>query len=393
MRCRRRSTCLFILAAAWTGVLLLFWHRTDRDDLSLQPPPPPLHALPPVSLEVGRPLRVEVWGKAAITDYLWQHIINGTTEARLGGLWTFGLAQFGRVTLTLRTGYGVQPSKVPQDTELVILVLNAHNDEKQPGALVWLELLRQLPRLRHAGIVLLAREDCSNNWLRQYVDDPRYKIRFVFMTYGQADLLDDKKYLQWPLGVATYRHFPRGVAGGAALQAHRPYLANLLATVYPGSSREELVGVLKSSPSGDIFIKTRADWVPKEDASREYMQTLLGSHHTLCPAGLNTECYRWFEALACGSIPIVEDVIQPATCTHDPLRLMKHFHAPFLYVRKWTELPALLAKRRALAPEQQQKEREHAVAWYEWFKQQMRQRFLEVLAYHFDAYPAQEMPA
>ena len=34
-------------------------------------------------------------------------------------------------------------------------------------------------------------------------------------------------------------------------------------------------------------------------------------------------CYRWYEAMAAGSTPIVEDVVQPPGCARDPLALLK----------------------------------------------------------------------
>jgi len=45
------------------------------------------------------------------------------------------------------------------------------------------------------------------------------------------------------------------------------------------------------------------------------------------PTG-SARCYRWYEAAASGSTPIVEDIIKPASCGRDPLALLKVRNAP-----------------------------------------------------------------
>lgn len=86
--------------------------------------------LNPALLEVFRPVveqlrnqskpadavTVEVWGKAAIGDYLFRHVLGGWVEPRMGGVWSYGEARCGDLRFTYRTGHGVRPSKVPQST-------------------------------------------------------------------------------------------------------------------------------------------------------------------------------------------------------------------------------------------------------------------------------------
>jgi hypothetical protein len=136
---------------------------------------------------------------------------------------------------------------------MVVLVLNGREADKVAAAKVWLELLPTLPHLRHAGLVLLGREDCNMDWLRVYLDAPAYRLRFVFETYG-GNLLDNKRVFQWPLGVATYRGFPslveplhrtvqrreehKLVLPPSADVQPRRHVCNFFGTVYPNSSRE-----------------------------------------------------------------------------------------------------------------------------------------------------------
>lgn len=130
------------------------------------------------------PLKVEVWGKAAIGNYLFQHVLAGWVESRLGGVWHYGEARCGNLQFRYRTGHGVRPSKVPQDAQHVVLVLNAHETHMEKEAMKWMDLLPKLAKLQHAVLVLHAREDCENDWLRPYLKSPAHKLRAVFMTYG-----------------------------------------------------------------------------------------------------------------------------------------------------------------------------------------------------------------
>ncbi|EGD77267.1 hypothetical protein PTSG_08361 [Salpingoeca rosetta] len=342
---------------------------------------------------------VEVWSKAAIGTYFQEHIMQTVIEPRLNGVWFFSQGQCPRVKLNFRSGPGVIPQKVPHNAKHVVLILNGHNEEKIPTAKQWLDLLPQLPHLEAVGLVVLAQEDCTNHWLRPYLEDEgRFKIKFAFMVYGGKDWVDGVRVQQWPLGVATYRKFPRAINYLAAVgpnpnititavrKTRRKYLCNLQATIYEGSSRETLLQVLRASGlAKDCFINARTQWLPNEtpETAEEYKQMLLESEYTLAPAGLNTECYRWYEAAAAGSTPIVEDVIQPKTCGRDPLALLKELEAPFIYVKDWRDLPAVLEREQRKTPQQLFQQRVALVTWYEDFKVRMRGRFCSTLAHAF----------
>lgn len=88
-----------------------------------------------------------------------------------------------------------------------------------------------------------------------------------------------------------------------------------------------------------IKIVVCARWQPLEnEQSRQlYLDTLLQSDLTLSPVGLNTECYRIYEALSLGSIPVVEDVMTPGECdtssAASPLRQLRKMNAPILYLK------------------------------------------------------------
>lgn len=335
-------------------------------------------------------VKVEIWSKAAIGEYFFEHIMGSDIVKKLGGIWSYGEARCGPIRFALRTGPGVLPSKVPQNTENVILVLNGREEEKQAHAKEWLDYLPRLKQLQNVGVIMLGEESCKNEWFRHYLDGDQYKIKFAFLVYGGKDWVDNKRVFQWPLGVATYRHFPRDIdlldafapdeSHGPGRNGRRKYLCNLQATIYPGSTREELMKIVKANKLQEVCdIRARKEWLPEEPDPEGYRTVLLDSDYTLAPAGFNTECYRWYEAAACGSIPIVEDVVHPATCGLDPLALLKSEGAPFIYVKDWRELPDVLRRERLRSPEEIVAHRRRLVTWYAAFKRNMAKKVCSVL--------------
>lgn len=125
-------------------------------------------------------------------------------------------------------------------------------------------------------------------------------------------------------------------------------------------------------------------WLPQEtaDSLRRYQTALAQSELTLCPVGINTESYRIYEACSYGSVPVVEDVMTPGSCAagpSSPLRLLKAAGAPFIFISDWKELPAILQRERGMTQEQRVDRRRRLLEWYSSFRQQMKERFTEVI--------------
>ena len=132
------------------------------------------------------------------------------------------------------------------------------------------------------------------------------------------------------------------------------------------------------------FLPPCLRWLPQEtsDSLRRYQTALAQSELTLCPVGINTECYRIYEACSYGSVPVVEDVLTPGTCAagpSSPLRLLKAAGAPFIFISDWKELPAILERERGMSQEQRVDRRRRLLEWYASFRQQMKERFTEVI--------------
>ncbi|XP_071961655.1 ribitol-5-phosphate xylosyltransferase 1-like [Antedon mediterranea] len=330
-----------------------------------------------------RTKNVEIWGKAAISLYLWEHILKGELESELGGLSMYGTFTQDELKFQFRTGPGVVQSTVPQDVENLVLVLNGRTQEKIDFARSWLDYLPHYSNLKNIAVVLLGNEQCNNEWILQYLTTHGGLVKALFITYD-TQIVNDDNIFQWPLGVATYRGFPVVQEEAIRINISRPYVCNFLGTIYPGSSREKLMNSLEGAGLDDkCFIKTRTSWEPLEskESLDVYKRGLATSDFTLNPVGVNTECYRLYEAMSYGSIPIVEDAVTEGECDRNgnsPLRLLRKMNAPFIYIKDWNQLPDILKNLDANANDVVQK-RQEIVKWYRWFKQETNQHFLSVL--------------
>ncbi|XP_055506637.1 ribitol-5-phosphate xylosyltransferase 1 isoform X1 [Leucoraja erinacea] len=338
---------------------------------------------------------VQIWGKAAIGLYLWQHILGGPlTPSDVMAQWREGELKAGNLYFSFYTGPAVVPGRISPDTENLVLVLNGREEGKVKFATQWLhyvQTLHQMHKLKHMAVVLLGSEGCENGWIQPYLKKHGGFIDLLFLVYD-SPWVDEVDVFQWPLGVATYRNFPIMDLNNLMLHSSRPYLCNFLGTVYKGSSRETLLDVLKQEKLGAMcLISVREQWLPQEtnDSLKKYQDALLQSDLTLCPVGINTECYRIYEACACGSVPVIEDVMTPGQCGNSsvfqnaPLRLLKSMGAPFIFVTDWGELPAILEKEKAMTLQEKNQRRRIVIEWFKQFRTQLKKKFTDILENKF----------
>ncbi|GFT71082.1 ribitol-5-phosphate xylosyltransferase 1 [Nephila pilipes] len=333
---------------------------------------------------------VEIWGKAAIGLYLWEHVLGGgKLESKMDGIWSYGFKRIDNLKLKFRTGPGVITTKAPNDVQHLILILNGRSQEKVSFAKTWLDFLPQFRNLRTVILVLLGNEQCHNEWLIPYMAKNGGLINSTFIVYDSS-LVDNNNFYQWPLGVATYRGFPKVDPKKLDLQNSRPYICNFLGSIYAHTSREKLLNVIeKNNLTEFCFVKTRFEWQPKEtkNSLSIYIQSLHLSDLTLSPVGMNSECYRIYEAMSFGSIPVIENVMTPGICSSSktlmapppPFRLLKTFNAPVIYINDWSQLPALIAKELKMTLAEKIQRRMQMIQWYENFKLHLRENLLSVL--------------
>ena len=133
-------------------------------------------------------------------------------------------------------------------------------------------------------------------------------------------------------------------------------------------------------------------WTPEEDEQSRsvFIEAMRQSDLTLSPVGVNTECYRIYEALSLGSVPVVEDSMTPGRCggqnqhnTQAPLRILKEYNAPVIYIKDWAELPELLHQESLKSQADIQHRRYLVLTWYKTFKQRIKQMFFNVTSEAF----------
>ncbi|XP_064557924.1 ribitol-5-phosphate xylosyltransferase 1 isoform X3 [Zonotrichia leucophrys gambelii] len=246
-------------------------------------------------------------------------------------------------------------------------------------------------KIQHVAVVLLGNEQCNNAWIQPYLKRNGGFVSLLFVTYDYA-FVNEEDIFQWPLGVATYRNFPVVEPSWSMLHDPRSYLCNFLGTVYKNSSRETLIEILKQDGLDKLcWIAAREQWQPQEtnESFKNYQDALLQSDLTLCPVGINTECYRIYEACSYGSLPVIEDVMTPGDCGNSsayhsaPLQLLKTMGAPFIFIKNWKELPAILEKEKKMSLQEKIQRRKKLLEWYQNFKAWMRQKFINTLENSF----------
>ncbi|CAL4187017.1 unnamed protein product, partial [Meganyctiphanes norvegica] len=185
------------------------------------------------------------------------------------------------------------------------------------------------------------------------------------------------------LKFGQYRNFPVLDEDQVKTNVPRKYACNFQATVHKGSSRVLLLKMLKNSTyaSEHCFINGREKWSPTEtpETINDYIWTLIQSELTLCPVGMNAESYRVYEALSCGSTPVIEDVRPGGRCDANVWRLLKKMDPPVVWIKSWKQLPQILARETKYSEQYLVKRRERVFQWYEWFKIKMRDRFVSII--------------
>lgn len=334
---------------------------------------------------------INVWGKAAIAEYLWGHIFEGKLTKVSGLLLKRGSMTIDELRLAYTTGPSLIVETADKQVEELIIVLNGREQSKVELAKFWLDALTNKEmffNLRNLGIIILGNELCDNNWLSFYIDGFPNLVKFTAVVYDYTNFGTRPVY-QWPLGVATYRNFPLIMKARVDVTMKRKYKCNFLGTVYANSSRQVLMTVLKEG-NYNCYVRPRETWWAKEtyESRNIYHDILQNSDLTLCPVGINSESYRIYEALSYGSVPVLEDVLTPGECGTDnkkaPFLLLKEYNAPVIYVKDWKrDLPGLLQIEARLSDRDIIKRRKAVLAWYEVFRYKMRVRLLDITRSHF----------
>lgn len=184
----------------------------------------------------------------------------------------------------------------------------------------------------------------------------------VLRNYWSAELQHDRRVLTLPLGWKS-----GFVLGGANLPAHQRKYSWCFVGSSRKTQRERMLGALSQISGGFLHLISSFDG-PGSLPTLEYQDVLSQSVFCPAPAGhANLDSFRVWEALECGSIPIVER--RPG---FDYFRLAYGEH-PLPTLQDWSEVPAIM--RPLLAdPAAMESLRLSCGAWWQSHKQELRRR-------------------
>nr|XP_026691377.1 ribitol-5-phosphate xylosyltransferase 1 isoform X2 [Ciona intestinalis] len=292
--------------------------------------------------------KLEIIDTSGIGMYLWKHILMADLPDYPNEGWYQSRLTTSKFNLRYNLGNGLTPSQLLEEPSgNVMLALNGRDKSVSSHAELWLDYILKMPHLKNLGLLLLGDESCHNTMLKKYRNFPSVK----------SETLDIEK--------------------------ERSYICNFIGTVYANSSRETLkseTGFMKNG-SKCIF-KYRESWLTEESAksSVTYQHALLNSDLTLSPVGKNSECYRTYEALEYGSIPVIENQVQPNSCEGTklaPYSLLKQHSAPVLYVQNWKQLKSVIDTFSTFTLKEKIEKRRTLMKWYQDFKLAMKNSFLQ----------------
>ena len=183
-------------------------------------------------------------------------------------------------------------------------------------------------------------ENCSDN---RYDARGYYSSTMTDMTY----LPLGPRYDSWDAMVALMNQNGSVIAASS----QRKYAFNAIFSISTHSGRSILAEeVQKEGNNLPSFIRLPSVWKPDPNNpsndsvdSTTYMQVLLDSVFTLAPAGHNPECFRLYEAVEAGSIPVIS--LDTDYKQHKCKDSLSHWlDSPIVIVESWSEVIPTLQK-------------------------------------------------
>jgi len=222
------------------------------------------------------------------------------------------------------------------------------------------DMIRQYPTCK---TMLTNDENCD--------DDNRYDARGYY-----SSKMIDATYL--PLGPRkdswdAYQMLMNQNGSAIAASSQRKYAFNAIFTKSTHAGRSILADVLQMDDNSlSSFVQITDTWQPDPNNnsndlldSKSYMKVLLESTFTLAPAGHNPECFRLYEAVEAGSIPVIS--LDKDYRQHKCKDSLSHWlYSPVVIVESWNEVIPTMQKLLE-EPEALDKRQEDLRVWYEQF--------------------------
>lgn len=273
-------------------------------------------ALVPSSASAGdRPrIRVHIVNmENNIFTFLWYSILGEADDDRQEANTTITKRVFPDLGVELEL---VEPPKLAFNlSSRNLLIVGSHFHQ---------EFLSQVPDDMSVGSITQGSENCRN------IPAPQ-RLKFSFLTYGDCTNVDNRRIFHWPLGSSASYGFPKRIDPSHLVPADkRPLVLNLMVTMSkrkPTRMQALMAAEAACAELGEHrcqltrtnmllklaeFVDTELPWSVTNlqsyfPSDNTYPQKLMASQLTLCPSGNTPEQYRIWEAIAAGSIPVVED--------------------------------------------------------------------------------------
>ena len=215
------------------------------------------------------------------------------------------------------------------------------------------DIIRQYPKCK---TMLTNDENCADN---------RYDARGYY-----SSTMIQTTYL--PLGPRydTWDALMNQNGSIITVSSQRKYAYNAIFAKSTHAGRSNLADIIqKEGNSLTSFVKISSSWQQDPDALNDsvdtttYMQVLLESTFTLAPSGHNPECFRLYEAVEAGSIPVIslDKYYREHACKDS---LSHWLDSPIVIVESWNEMIPTLQKLLE-EPEALDMRQADLRAWYE----------------------------
>ena len=247
---------------------------------------------------------------------------------------------------------------------LVLVVIKPKWNEQQ----LWLESLTELGR--NFKVIHLADE-----FLSDPIDFYSWpNVLGVLRIYPRADIPAHaaNKVLTVPLGYHRQFKGNRDLPHISTPELpFRELMWSFAGTDWKGRSADMLI----LDAIQPRFVKWFGDWNdPTQLKEEEYLALMLNSKFVACPPGQNVETYRFYEALACGSVPIFIDDPRNASW----LQIFNN-EIPFLKLPSWNDAAAILHHFKE-NPEQMEKYRKTVLTSWVNYRKRLESRVTAWLA-------------
>lgn len=211
-------------------------------------------------------------------------------------------------------------------------------------------------------LAVAPQRDCGAKYLKcsypqcktMVTNDEKCKAYLHDVREYYSSRLSKKGYL--PLGPrfdawTSFQKIQQSTAFRMSPSSGRKYAFNAIFSQSTSLGRKQLAKLLESHKSNRTLVTFQSmakEWTNDVNAAHTeqlptdtYMAVVLDSVFTLSPAGHNPECFRLFEAVEAGSIPVlVEKDMQITSYKRHPCwKALQHWHdAPVLVLDSWDDL-------------------------------------------------------